>query len=86
MSALGQKQTYAVHQPMSALPPIATAKADMPKWSCLLYPQKRTCAMQRGMSAKGQKRTFSPKEECRAPARDAPGIDRSTAVIALRGS
>jgi len=29
MSALGQKQTFAVHQPMSALPPIATAKADM---------------------------------------------------------
>ena len=29
MSALGQKQTYAVHQPMSALPPIATAKADI---------------------------------------------------------
>ena len=24
MSALGQKQTFAVHQPMSALPPIAT--------------------------------------------------------------
>ena len=24
MSALGQKQTYALHQPMSALPPIAT--------------------------------------------------------------
>jgi hypothetical protein len=29
MSALGQKQTYAVHKPMSALHPIATAKADM---------------------------------------------------------
>ena len=28
MSAMGQKQTYAVHQPMSALLPIATAKAD----------------------------------------------------------
>ena len=28
MSALGQKQTFAVHQPMSALPPIATAIAD----------------------------------------------------------
>jgi len=28
MSALGQKQTCAMHQPMSALPPIATAKAD----------------------------------------------------------
>jgi hypothetical protein len=29
MSALGQKQTYAVHNGMSALPPIATAKADI---------------------------------------------------------
>ena len=29
MSALGQKQTYALQQAMSALPPIATAKADM---------------------------------------------------------
>jgi hypothetical protein len=28
MSALGQKPTCALHQPMSALPPIATAKAD----------------------------------------------------------
>jgi hypothetical protein len=28
MSALGQKQTYTVHKAMSALPPIATAKAD----------------------------------------------------------
>jgi hypothetical protein len=28
MSALGQKQTYAVQKGMSALPPIATAKAD----------------------------------------------------------
>jgi len=25
---LGQKQTCAMHQPMSALPPIATAKAE----------------------------------------------------------
>jgi hypothetical protein len=29
MSALGHKQTYAPHQVMSALPPIATAKADI---------------------------------------------------------
>ncbi len=28
MSALGQKQTYAPQKAMSALPPIATAKAD----------------------------------------------------------
>jgi hypothetical protein len=32
MSALGQKQTCAAHKLMSALPPIATAKADMPQW------------------------------------------------------
>ena len=29
MSALGQKQTYALQQAMSALLPIATAKADV---------------------------------------------------------
>src|SRR5262245_6647655 len=59
MSALGQKQTYALHQPMSALPPIATAKADFRKRPCLLYPQKRTCAVQPGMSALGQKQTYA---------------------------
>jgi hypothetical protein len=31
VSALGQKQTYALQQAMSALHPIATAKADMPQ-------------------------------------------------------
>jgi len=55
---LGQKRTHAVQQRMSALPPIATAKADIRKSSCLLYPQKRTYAVQLGMSALGQKRTF----------------------------
>ena len=39
MSALGQKQTCAVHKGMSALPLIATVKADIRNWSCLLYPQ-----------------------------------------------
>jgi len=29
MSALGQKRTYAAHKVMSALPPIATVKADI---------------------------------------------------------
>ena len=42
MSALGQKQTCAVQETMSALSRIATVKADSRKWSCLLYPQKRT--------------------------------------------
>src|SRR4029434_8725703 len=54
MSALGQKQTYAAQQVMSALLPIATAKADICASSCPLYPRKRTCAVQRGMSALGQ--------------------------------
>jgi hypothetical protein len=49
MSALGQKQTYAVQKGMSALPPIATAKADNPR--------ERTCAVQPAMSALGHKRT-----------------------------
>jgi len=57
MSALGQKQTYAAQQVMSALSPIATAKADTRKWSCLLYPRKRTYALQTVMSALGQKPT-----------------------------
>src|SRR4029434_5537774 len=57
MSALGQKQTCAPQKAMSALPPIATAKADFRIRSCLLYPRKRTCAVQLRMSAMGQKRT-----------------------------
>jgi hypothetical protein len=36
MSALGHKQTYALQQTMSALPPLATAKADMPTNTTLL--------------------------------------------------
>jgi hypothetical protein len=54
MSALGQKQTYALQQAMSALHPIATAKAKFRKRPFLLYPRKRTCAVQLGMSALGQ--------------------------------
>jgi len=64
MSALGQKPTYALQQAMSALHPIATAKADMCQVSCLLYPRKRTCATQKQMSAKGQKRTLSVVLQC----------------------
>src|SRR5262249_9057934 len=56
MSALGQKQTCAVHQPMSALHLIATAKADARTRPCPLFPRKRTCAVQEAMSAMGHKR------------------------------
>jgi hypothetical protein len=45
MSALGHKRTYAVQNGMSALHPIATAKADFRKRPCPLYPRKRTCAV-----------------------------------------
>src|SRR5262245_39192097 len=62
MSALGQKQTCALQRLMSALPPIATAKADFGKPSCPLYPRNRTCALQLGMSAKGQQRTSALQE------------------------
>src|SRR5262245_22561178 len=65
MSALGQKQTCAVQKGMSALPPIATAKADCRKGSCLLYSRKRTCAAHSLMSALGQKRTNATQDETR---------------------
>src|SRR5262245_42438832 len=58
MSASGQKQTYAPQKAMSALPPIATAKVDIRKRSCLLYPRKQTCAPHKLMSELGHKRTF----------------------------
>src|SRR4029453_4696289 len=71
VSALGHKRTYAVQKGMSALPPIATAKADSRKRSCPLYSQKRTCALHSVMSAKGQKRTWrlilEPRQRARAP-------------------
>ena len=41
MSALGQKRTYAAQQVMSALHPIATAKAKFHKWPCPLYVKSR---------------------------------------------
>jgi len=40
MSALGHKQTHAVQQRMSALPPTATAKADMPQTVMSALPPK----------------------------------------------
>jgi hypothetical protein len=40
MSALGQKQTCAVQKGMSALPPIATAKAEFPQTVMSALPPK----------------------------------------------
>ena len=58
MSALGQKQTFAMQTGMSALAPIPTIKADSHERSCLVYPRKRTNAVQQRMSAlPPQKRT-----------------------------
>src|SRR5262245_61463279 len=48
------KSRHEVQNAMSALPPIATGKADIRKRSCPLYPRKRTCAVHQAMSALGQ--------------------------------
>jgi len=64
MSALGQKQTFAPQKAMSALPSIATAKADSRARSCPLYPRKRTFMSAIGLSGKGHKRiSLSPKSQ-----------------------
>src|SRR5262245_8980448 len=41
--------------------------ADSIEKSCLLYPEKRTCAVQGAMSAKGQKRTYKAVPLAYAP-------------------
>src|SRR4029079_14940950 len=47
MSALGQKQTCAAQHAVSALPPIATAKADMPQMvMSALSPKADVCGAQ----------------------------------------
>src|SRR5262249_21613899 len=90
MSALGQKQTSAMQNAMSALHPIATAKADIGKPACLLYPRKRTCAVELGMSALGQKRTHAAQQtnlySITSPARASTegGIVRPSALAVLR--
>ena len=53
MSALGQKQTYALQQ-ASRFTPKATTKADSRKRACPLCTQKQTCAAHDAMSALGQ--------------------------------
>src|SRR5262245_25521758 len=55
---------------MAEVPSLAapTAKADIHKRSCLLYPRKRTCAAHAPMSAMGQQRTsiiFQSAVACR---------------------
>ena len=60
MSALGQKQTYAVHKPMSALLSIATAKANYRKGHVRFTPKSRHVRQaHKPMSALCQERTFA---------------------------
>src|SRR5262245_53954654 len=47
---------------MSALPPVATMKADIHKRSCPLCPRKQTYAVHTLRSALGHKRTLSGSE------------------------
>jgi len=82
MSALGHQQTYAVQQGMSALRPIATAKADIRKTTMSALPPKATLNASLLMSAKGQKRTlFSITSSARA--RSDGGTVRPSAEIAI---
>ena len=46
--------------PYEIKPP--STKAKFRKRPCPLYPRKRTCAVQRAMSALGQKRTHAPQQ------------------------
>jgi hypothetical protein len=43
MSALGHKQTYALQKAMSALPPIATAKATSATGQVRFTPEAEVC-------------------------------------------
>jgi hypothetical protein len=77
MSALGQKRTFAVHQPMSALHPIATAKADMPQMvMSALAPKADMC------SATSDVRFGSKADMCNALAhvRFTPNSDRKSGL------
>jgi len=51
---LGQKQTYAAQQVMSALQPNSDRESEIPQSACPLYPQKQTYASHKLMSALGQ--------------------------------
>ena len=82
MSALGQKRTYAVQRPMSALLSIATAKADPRKRPCPLYPRKRTC---RQPIAKSAIADINVQSECQ-PAGAASMIDTAELVGTTRRS
>ena len=65
MSASGQKQTCAVHKPSSALPPIATAKADIDRRlvRCI---KVRSCYDTKIRRAAGAHcATFAPSHESR---------------------
>src|SRR5262245_17505529 len=86
MSALGQKQTYVPQQAMSALPPISTVKADIRKRSCLLYPQKRTCAVHQVIVCFGPKADIGEPHSITSSARAMSdrGISRPSALAVWR--
>jgi hypothetical protein len=74
-------------QAMSALHPITTAKAKFRNRPCPLYPRKRTCAVQLGMSAMGQKRTFPSFRSMSVYPQSALGQWRTSRhCVALAGS
>jgi hypothetical protein len=75
-----------VQEGMSALPPIATAKANFRKRSCPLYPRKQTCAVQKRMSAKGHKRTSDHLTGLVALLRSSEPLPREQEIVERLGS
>jgi hypothetical protein len=77
-AALGQKQTYALQQAMSALPPIATAKADM--CHVRFAPESRHVQRSR-LNAPGGIKTFLDHRDWRASGRFCTTKLRKTFMI-----
>src|SRR5215510_7328172 len=92
MSALGQKQTFAVQKGMSALPPIATAKADMCAAQGLTSshddPQqhaweRRAVGVMRRVPKKGPRRGPTPRRNTLADAKRRKTADAHVHSIGL---
>jgi hypothetical protein len=81
MSALGQKQTYAVRKAMSALPPIATAKADLCSAMGVKPVEQRKAEFFATMERINRLGVLLPKAESLDPA-DAAAIAEAEIILA----
>src|SRR5262245_11656582 len=86
MSALGQRRTCAVHYAMSALPPIATGKADIRNGHVCFTPESghvqrnRSCLL---WAKSGHLQTYSITSSARASRAGGTSRARARAVVRL---